>query len=222
MKAARTTELLLAQDGGGQNNLRAIRKYAYGFAAGRNMPMHLVEDAVAEALIKILKVVHTYDSRRAKFTTWAIAIVKNELKNAARADTRRNAHVEFSVDDLGEDGVLVIEAVLGYTFDIHTLIAREDRTELHAAMKALAHKIFGNYATVVDGQPIRLPLLDACVTAYERRDGQTWAAIASRETGISQAVISNKKADARRTWDSWKEREMTSLDLQPGGLDSST
>lgn len=217
--AALLTELLM-EEHGGKSTMDFIRSYAESYAIGRNMPQHLAEDAVSEALLKLSTRLGEYDRTRAAFSTWAIGIVKNELRNMARKDARRNSMLALSIDeeDHGDNArpALVIESIVGDEFGIDNIIDSEQRTEDNRAMAALANNIFGDYDAVVDGRVVKRSLLLACVDAYATVGHHGWAAAASRMTGVSEQVISNKRSMARIMWER-REEKMRSGTSQPGG-----
>jgi len=200
----------LFEDAGprGHKNIDIIRRYAYSYASGHNLPLHLVEDALAEALFSMVKNFKQYDQRKGSFRTWAITIVKNALADAAKADATENRNLAFSLDTVGggDDDGLMIETVLGYTFGAEDLIAAEEKVRFRM-MATLARKVFGYVSTVLNGEYADISIYDLAVEAYQERDGTGWRSIVARKSGISRSLLGRRQEVARRTWEHWNKKE---------------
>jgi len=186
----------------GHRNIEILRKFAYRLAVTKNIPQYLVEDAIATALEKLVREFKSYDAEKGSFRTWAIAILKNTLYDAAREDSRENRIGRVSLDAEGDDGTLTMESVLGYTYGAEDLVAAEEKQRF-VAMAALARRVFGSYATVVGGQPVELSVYDLCIRLYESRDGYGWRSMAARVMGVSKQTITRKQDTARSIWRQW-------------------
>lgn len=193
----------------GHKNIDIIRRFAYSYAANHNLPSRLVEDAIAETLYKIVKGYKTYDQSK-PFRTWAIAILKNTLADAATGDIAEGKLSAFSLDeepDNGDGDVLRMESVLGYTFGVDDLIRAEDKVR-YKVMATLARKVLGHVSTVdSEGEYAEISVYDLAVIAYENRDGYGWMAEVSRQTGLSSSLLNRRQSAARRTWKNWSRKE---------------
>lgn len=190
----------------GHNTAEIIRRYAYGFAHGRNIPTYLVEDAIANTFLRLVDKFDEFDRQQASFRTWAISILRNEILIAARNDATAGKHVAVQLDAQRDDDALTMESVLGYTYGVGDLIAAEEK-ERYVAMAALARKAFGSYSTVVGGEMVSLSVYDECIEAYEKRDGSGWRSMVARKTGISKQLIHRRQGIARRKWQEWNRVE---------------
>lgn len=194
----------------GHKNIDIIRRFAYSYATGHNLPTRLVEDAIGETLYKIVKGYNTYEQSK-PFRTWAIAILKNTLADAATKDIAEGEMLAFSIDaEVGDDDgdSLAMESVLGYTFGVDDLISAEDKVR-YKVMATLARKAFGYIATVDEGgEYAEVSVYDLAVTAHEGRDGYGWMAEVSRRTGLSSSLLNRRQNAARRTWKSWNRQEL--------------
>lgn len=191
--------------------MEILRRYAYGYATSKNMPEHLVEEAISSTFVKLVENISKYKSDKGEFRTWAITILRNELLSAARKDARINSHVEIRLDEATSDkksrdsGELMMEKVLGYTYGVDDLIHAEEKMRF-VAMAKLARRALKEYSTIVSGEPITLSIYDLCVQVYEKRDGVGWQSMAAREAGISKQVLSSRIIRARGKWQEWNGR----------------
>ena len=196
----------------GHTNVEILRRYAYQYAFNKRIPQYLVEDAIAATFEKLVKGIKSYDPSR-PFRTWATAILKNALMDAARKDASRNEGIALRLDSVrsgDDDGALTMETVLGYTYGAEDLIAAEEK-ERFIAMAALARKTFGYYSTVVGGEYAELSIYDLCVQCYTNRDGSGWKAMAARIAGVSKQVLQRRQTQARETWKTWQGIESEGL-----------
>jgi len=189
---------------GGHTNVEILRRYAYKYAYTRNIPDYLVEDALSATFEKLVTNYKNFDPDKGKFRTWAITILRNEIANAARESVKEAKKIGIRLDQSGgrDDDSLTMEHVLGYTFGAEDLIKAEEKKRF-VIMAALARKAFGNYSTVIRGDPVVLSIYDLCVEKYQQRDGQGWLSMAAREAGLSKQALSMRQDKARRTWVSW-------------------
>lgn len=206
--------LLSARKGGDRTVLDELRAYAYSYASQRNMPIHLADDALGNALVRLTRKIHRFNPDKGEFIAWAKKFVKNELRTIARLDADRNSYIAFSLDD-ATDGIISHEALSGddHAYDL------EERDYYNTLFEKMRHVAYYELGTCVEkqgGKPTRAKLYPRCVEAYQVRDGEGWITLAARLAGLHPRTISNRRDRARRRWKSIQEKER-SLDLQDGG-----
>lgn len=182
-------------------------RYAYGYVLSRNMPGHLAEEAVGNAMVRMVENIGKYDPLLGEFTTWATQIVKNELRSLARNDSRYHSKIAFSIDEeaSGDDGdsILKIEQVIGDSLSADDLIAMEEK-EQFGVMEKLARRALGRYSRyTLFGDLLEGEVFDAAVKAYKERDGIGWRGKVVNITGLSYSTLNTRIARAERTWKDW-------------------
>ena len=191
---------LLQRTKDGTLNIDVIRRYAYGYTKTKNMPFYLAEDAIANAMMRLVMHIKEYDPKQSSFLTWAIAIVKNELRSAARKDARKNKLFALSLDEETEDGALLAEVVEGDNLSVDDLIALEE-VERYRFMAKIARSELGTYTTA-EGE--EREVLDACLESYIRNDGSQWMSDAGRRSGVGKFKIFRAIERIRRIWNKWE------------------
>lgn len=190
----------------GHTNEEILRRYAYARAYNKNIPEHLVEDAISSTFVKLVKGFNSFDPDKASFRTWATAILKNELANVVREDVKENSKIGFRLDWISDDSEVSMERVLGYTFGVDDLIEAEEKRR-YQIMAALARKTLGDYAAVVKGEVARLSVYDLGVKIYSMRDGYGWMTRTAIEAGISKQLLSQRVSRAKDIWESWQRKD---------------
>lgn len=173
----------------GTTTWESIFRYARAHAKRRNMPFHLVEDAISNALVRMMDNISKYDPTKSSgdFSRWAIRFVRNELLNIARNDLDKNRRISVYLDEEDEEGILVAEGIP----DPKTLEPDVDyETE---QMREIMISLLGKEVYL------------ECVAAFAETGKRGWAQKAARETRVTAMSISRAKDRAKSLWREWKK-----------------
>ena len=178
--------------GSGRTALEAIFRYARSHAKRRNMPYHLVEDAIANAMVRMMDKITEYDPTKSggDFSRWAISFVRNELLNIARNDLSKNIVISVYLDEEDGDGILTSEGIP----DPKSIDVEED-VEVSMQREILVSLL---------GEDV----YKECVAAYAETGEKGWMQKAAKESNVTAMRISRAKDKARRIW-RWKAKKET-------------
>jgi RNA polymerase sigma factor (sigma-70 family) len=184
----------------GHTNFEILEKYAFGYAKKRGIPMDLVDDALGKAMERIVENIGKYDVKRGiNFRTWAISIVKNEIRTAVRNDLYKNEKIKVFIDQVTEDGSLVVEAIEGDRLGPEDLIDLGERE----TKRRIATSVLGTFEDYIEGRLSQISVYQKALEIFcGSNSGNEWGWISdlSSATGISRQTIHARIEKAAGIW----------------------
>lgn len=184
----------------GHTNFEILERYAFGYAKKRGIPMDLVEDALGKAIERIVENIGKFDVKRGvKFRTWAISIVKNEIRTAVRNDLYRQDKIEVSIDQSTEDGSLVAEAIEGDRLGPEDLIELGEKE----TKRRIASSVLGTFEGYIEGRLSNIPVYQKALEIFYGNSGDNdwgWISDLSNATGITRQTIHTRIEKAAGIW----------------------